>query len=104
MTDPISMYGRLGRFDPGARSSSSERTAGSGSESAVGSANGAPAAAAGTGDAFVPSDVGRQAMEVETFDKAKVEAIKDALRRGDYPLDSRRIAESFVAMERLIDG
>ena len=36
------------------------------------------------------------------FDRAKVEAIKQALRDGSYPLDPRRIAESFVAIERMI--
>jgi flagellar biosynthesis anti-sigma factor FlgM len=38
------------------------------------------------------------------FDRAKVDAIKTALREGTYPLDSRKIAESFVALERLIDN
>jgi flagellar biosynthesis anti-sigma factor FlgM len=43
-------------------------------------------------------------MASEPFDKAKVDAIKDALRNGNYPLDSSRIAESFASIERLIDG
>ena len=33
---------------------------------------------------------------------ARVEAIKQAIAQGQYPLDSRRIAESFVAIERMI--
>ena len=32
----------------------------------------------------------------------KVEAIKQALKDGNYPLNARRIAESFVSMEKLI--
>ena len=32
------------------------------------------------------------------------DAIKQALRDGQYPLDSRRIAENFVAIERMIKG
>jgi negative regulator of flagellin synthesis FlgM len=36
------------------------------------------------------------------FDRAKVDAIRDAIKNGQYPLDSRRIAESFVAIEQLI--
>ena len=36
------------------------------------------------------------------FDRAKVEAIKTALQNGQYPLNPRRIAESFVALEQLI--
>jgi len=31
-----------------------------------------------------------------------VEAIKQAIREGTYPLDSRRIAQSFASMEKLI--
>ena len=31
------------------------------------------------------------------------EAIKQALRDGNYPMNARRIAESFVAIEKLID-
>ena len=46
----------------------------------------------------------RSALQADTFDRSKVEAIKLALRDGNYPLDSRRIAESFVAIERLIDA
>jgi flagellar biosynthesis anti-sigma factor FlgM len=42
-------------------------------------------------------------MADPSFDRAKVDAIKAALREGTYPLDSRKIAESFVALERLID-
>ena len=36
------------------------------------------------------------------FDRAKVDSIRDAIKNGQYPLDSRRIAESFLAIEQLI--
>ncbi len=49
------------------------------------------------------SPTARRSMSDPTFDRAKVDAIKAALRDGSYPLDSRKIAESFVALERLID-
>jgi negative regulator of flagellin synthesis FlgM len=55
-------------------------------------------------DEFVLSDVAKQAMSSETFDQAKVDAIKKAIEDGQYPLDSRRIAESFMAVERMIGG
>ena len=55
-------------------------------------------------DEFVPSDVAKQAMSSEPFDQAKVDAIKQAIQDGQYPLDSRRIAESFLAVERMIGG
>ena len=55
-------------------------------------------------DEFVPSDVAKQAMSSEPFDQAKVDAIKQAIQDGQYPLDNRRIAESFLAVERMIGG
>jgi len=44
---------------------------------------------------------GRINQEPE-FDRAKVDAIRYAIHNGQYPLDPRRIAESFVAIEQLI--
>ena len=42
-------------------------------------------------------------MEEEpSFDLEKVKAIRKAIEEGSYPLNSRKIAESFVAMESLI--
>ena len=41
-------------------------------------------------------------MDGPDFDADKVERIKQAIRDGNYPLDSRRIAESFVALEKLV--
>jgi negative regulator of flagellin synthesis FlgM len=48
--------------------------------------------------------VALQAMKTDSFDQAKVEAIKTAIQKGDYPLDARRIAESFYAIEQMIKG
>jgi negative regulator of flagellin synthesis FlgM len=45
-----------------------------------------------------------KALEEATFDAAKVANIKEAIENGNYPLDSRKIAENFVALERLIGG
>ena len=36
------------------------------------------------------------------FDAAKVAAIKKAVVEGGYPLDAKRIAESFASLEKLI--
>ena len=36
------------------------------------------------------------------FDRAKVDAIREAIHNGQYPLDPRRIAESFLAIEQMI--
>ena len=102
MPDPISMYDRLARLDAGARSGQSDKT--SESSDAPPSGTGALVAATPTRDEFVLSETARSALQADTFDRNKVEAIKLALRDGNYPLDSRRIAESFVAIERLIDA
>jgi len=38
------------------------------------------------------------------FDRVKVDAIKKAIETGQYPLNPRRIAESFVALEQMISN
>jgi flagellar biosynthesis anti-sigma factor FlgM len=43
-------------------------------------------------------------MQEPQFDRAKVESIKSAIQQGLYPVDSRRIAENFVAIEKMIKG
>lgn len=55
-------------------------------------------------DQLVLSDVAKQAMSDNSFDQAKVDAIKQAIQNGQYPLNARRIAESFVAIEQMIKG
>ncbi len=63
----------------------------------------ASAPAAGS-DQLVLSDVAKQAMSEGSFDQAKVDSIKQAIQDGQYPLNARRIAESFVAIEQMIKG
>jgi negative regulator of flagellin synthesis FlgM len=53
-------------------------------------------------DTLQLSEVAKRAAAEPSFDREKVEAIKQALRDGNYPMNSRRIAESFVAIEKLI--
>jgi negative regulator of flagellin synthesis FlgM len=48
------------------------------------------------------SNVSSQAMRGPDYDEQRVEQIKQAIRDGNYPLDARRIAESFAALEKLI--
>lgn len=38
------------------------------------------------------------------IDAERVEKIKSAISRGEYPLDNARIAERFVALESQLDG
>lgn len=102
MTDPISHFSRMAQMDNSVRQAArAEKRAGT----PVGlAANEAPAAPAAQGDEVRLSEVARQAMREPEFDRAKVESIKTAIREGQYPLDARRIAESFVALERMIKG
>lgn len=55
-------------------------------------------------DSVQMSNVAQKAMAEPDFDRAKVESIKQAISEGNYPLDIKRIAESFVAIERMINA
>ena len=55
-------------------------------------------------DTLSLSNVAERVKEQPSFDRAKVESIKQALRDGNYPLNPRRIAESFVSLERMVQG
>ena len=48
------------------------------------------------------SGIAAKAGSSPDFDREKVERIKRAIEEGNYPLDSRRIAESFMALEKII--
>jgi negative regulator of flagellin synthesis FlgM len=48
------------------------------------------------------AEVQQRLKDAPDFDRAKVDAIKEAIQNGQYPLNPRRIAESFVALEQLI--
>ncbi len=65
-------------------------------------AKAAPPKPAPMGDELQLSPIAQRAMAEPAFDREKVEAIKQALRDGTYPMDARRMAESFASMEKLI--
>ena len=98
MTDPISHFSRMAQMDANVRQATKAEKRSAPAEE---SANAAPAR---QDDEVQLSDVAKQLMREPEFDRAKVEAIKTAIAQGQYPLDSRRIAESFVALERMIKG
>ena len=100
MTDLISSKGRMATSGPSNRELLEKAEGRKSSASDTASSSPTPAVR----DEFVPSDVAKQAMSSEPFDQAKVDAIKQAIQDGQYPLDSRRIAESFMAVERMIGG
>ena len=44
-------------------------------------------------------------LEAESgFDAAKVASIKEAISNGSYPLDSKKMAASFAALERMVNS
>jgi negative regulator of flagellin synthesis FlgM len=100
MTDPITQWNRM------ASANSVERLVAERTEKAdqAEKAADAPAArpAAPVTDQLELSAVARQASSEPTFDRAKVEAIKQQVEQGLYPLDARRMAESFMALEQMI--
>jgi len=48
--------------------------------------------------------LGQAALNQPDFDAEKVARIKQAIEQGLYPVDSRRIAENFMALESMIGG
>ncbi len=46
--------------------------------------------------------VAQRMHEEPNFDRKKVDSIRRAIEDGQYPLDPKRIAESFLAIEQMI--
>ncbi len=106
MTDAISNYGRRAQSDVSLRSALDKADRKSNASSAdlsapqgsgVSKSSGATAS-----DQLQMSNVAQKAMAEPDFDKAKVDSIKKAIQEGQYPLNPRRIAESFYAIEQMI--
>ena len=98
MTDPISHFGRKAQIESGNRQTVAK---GEPRVSAPPSEAAGQVAAPPT-DELRLSSVAQQAMQEPEFDRAKVDAIKTAIQQGQYSMDPRRIAESFVAIEKMI--
>jgi len=97
MSDPISNYGRMTQSNAAVRKAI-EKVDPKGTSAASAKEESAPAKAAPGADKVSLSNVAQKVMAQPEFDRAKVESIKD----GNYPVNPRRIAESFVALEKLI--
>lgn len=54
-------------------------------------------------DEVVLSKAASSALSANDFDSQKVEQIKQQISEGKYPLDSKVIAENFVALESMIE-
>ena len=108
MTDGIYNNVRRPALDTGARGAASKTD----SKTALGllTADGAPLESAPVAakpktagaDQLHLSNVTKRVNDQPGFDRAKVESIKKAIEDGMYPLDPRRIAESFHAIEQMI--
>jgi negative regulator of flagellin synthesis FlgM len=106
MTDAISQYGRQAQSDATVRNALEklEKKAASSDSKAPAAEAPAPKAPVRPGpDTLSLSNVAQKAMNEPEFDRVKVDSIKKAIQDGQYPLDAKRIAESFVAIEKMID-
>jgi flagellar biosynthesis anti-sigma factor FlgM len=106
MTDPILNPGRQAYVDPLARKSLDKAGQSDAVMPAIPSegdlAARKTAAAAQDAPSVGFAEVQQRLKQEPEFDRAKVDAIKHAIENGQYPLNPRRIAESFVALEQLI--
>ena len=105
MTDAISNYGQRAQSDASLRSALDKTNRKSGSPSNVAADASAPAAMSSKApgpDELHLSNVAARAIAEPDFDRAKVESIKQAIQDGQYPLNPRKIAESFHAIEQMI--
>lgn len=55
-------------------------------------------------DELILSKAVESSLANAEFDADKVARIKTAIREGNYPVDATKVAESFVALERMIAG
>lgn len=63
-----------------------------------------PAVKAAEDDKLEISSTSRQLQLEPGFDSEKVEAIKRAIAEGNYPLDSKKMAQSFAALEKMVNS
>jgi len=106
MTDAISNNGRRAQSDAFLRNSldKTDRKSATSTASLVAPISAGdlkPTVSPGP-DQLQMTNVAQKAMAEPDFDKAKVDSIKQALLDGQYPLNPRRIAESFYAIEQMI--
>jgi|AACY02.3.fsa_nt_gi flagellar biosynthesis anti-sigma factor FlgM len=98
MADPISSVG--GRSPQASRLTESE--AKKGAQEVAGSKPDAGEKAAPGTDRVELSEALKAASSGELFDADRVAALRQAIADGQYPLDPKKIAESFASIERLI--
>jgi negative regulator of flagellin synthesis FlgM len=104
MTDAISNFGQRAQSDASLRSALDKANRKSGSQGSASSEAAAPSVGAKSAgaDELQLTNVASRAMAEPDFDRVKVESIKQAIQNGQYPLNPRKIAESFHAIEQMI--
>jgi negative regulator of flagellin synthesis FlgM len=104
MTDSINSYGRRVQTEAAQRDALEKSGSGKAALLSVATEMPAkPAPAATRRDTLELSNVAQKAMASPDFDRAKVESIKQAIKDGQYAINPRKIAESFLAVERMIE-
>jgi len=48
------------------------------------------------------SNVTQKVMQAPSFDRAKVDSIKKAIKEGNYPINAKNIAANFISLEQMI--
>ncbi len=96
MTDPISGYGRHLSLD--LQKSIQSKT----ERKPVVTNEGKDVAIQPEVDRITSNLTDMLAQSEPPFDRAKVDRIKQAIQEGQYAIDPKRIAENFVAIERMI--
>ena len=104
MNDDISNYGKIPGLGLPAQNRFERADKTAADAAAARSQPAAKTPAAPLGDTVELSESAQMELRAEQFSRAKVESIKQAIQNGQYPLDSRRIAENFYAIESLIKG
>ena len=99
MTNPINL---TGRSTPGSISNSTHKTAAAKTDS-----NNDSEANISSGDTVSLSVKSKQVIELQQqlknapkIDSAKIEAIKQEIANGNYPLDANKIAENLISLEQ----
>lgn len=99
MTNPITQWNRMASANSVERQVAERAEKADKAESLAAKAT---PTASPADDQLELSAVARQSTGETSFDRVKVDAIKQAIQNGQYPLDARRMAESFMALEQMI--
>ena len=98
MTDPISNLGRTASQLSNSGGVKNEKT------STVSKSVDDQIKAKTGSDELVLSETAETALANAEFDSAKVAKIKAAIQEGNYPIDAKKVAESFAALEGMISS